>query len=131
MAEELIDSTILTEMASLERSIFHLDGPDALQHLPWLLSLPQLNAVQWVFGAGNGPAARWLDVYRRCLDAGKSVQVMAESPQDAIDVARALGHRGVWLRLDHEFATRAEGERFLSDIARMSVATSSSESKKQ
>ncbi len=68
MAREMILPEILHEMRPLQRSIFHLDGPQALPHLDLLLhEMPQLNAVQWVYGAGHGPCTKWLDVYRRCL----------------------------------------------------------------
>lgn len=96
-ARDLILPAIAAEMAALERSIFHLDGPQALRHLDLLLEMPDLNAVQWVYGAGNGPASRWVDVYRRCLAAGKSVQIMTESVDDALACVEAVGVRGVWL----------------------------------
>lgn len=96
-ARELVLPAIEVEMKPLARSIFHLDGPQALRHLDLLLEMEDLDAVQWVFGAGAGPACNWIEVYRRCLAAGKSIQVMAESPEDAIACLEALGPRGVWL----------------------------------
>ncbi len=96
-ARDVVRPAIVAEMAPLQRSIFHLDGPDALRHLDLLLELSALDAVQWVYGAGNGPAERWLDVYRRCLAADKSIQVMPEGPADAIACLEALGPRGVFL----------------------------------
>ena len=107
---------ILTEMTILERSIFHLDGPDALRHLDLLLEIPQLNAVQWVFGAGNGPASKWLGVYRRVLDAGKSVQVLADDADDALNVLKQLGGKGLWLLVNQTFDTTAETQAFLRQV---------------
>lgn len=121
MAREMILPCILQEMEPLERSIFHLDGVGALKHLPLLLEIPQLQAVQWVYGAGQGPAARWIDVYRRCLQAGKSVQVLAENAQDALSVLEAVGAKGVWLTVGEAFRSVEEAEAFLREVERVAV----------
>jgi hypothetical protein len=96
MFQDTILPSLLWEMRYLERNIFHLDGPGALQHLDALLALPELNGIQWVYGANRGPAARWTHVYRRIQAAGKSLQLAAEDLDDALDVARALRPEGVW-----------------------------------
>jgi hypothetical protein len=56
-------------------TIYHLDGPGALQHLDRVLAIEELNCVQWIQGAGNPPPSRWLAMLRRVQEAGKSVQV--------------------------------------------------------
>ena len=111
---------ILVEMAPLKRSIFHLDGPQALRHLDLLLELPQLDAVQWVFGSGHGPASKWIDVYRRIAAAGKSVQILAESAADALAVLDELGPKGLWLYISESFATRREALAFLAAVEQRS-----------
>ncbi len=113
MALQHVAPTLDLENEPAERNIFHLDGPGALRHLDWLLEREDLDAIQWVYGAGNGPARRWLDVYRKTLDAGKSVQVLAEDPDDALAVVRALGSQGVWISLKSEFDSREEAEAFV------------------
>ncbi len=118
IARDLILPDIVHEMQPLARSIFHLDGPQALQHLDLLLELPQLNAVQWVYGAGNGPAARWIDVYQRCQRAGKAIQVNAESCADALTVAEQLDPRGLWIYLGEAFADVASAEAFIREYSR-------------
>jgi len=122
MAERIILPSIIAEMEPMDRSIFHLDGPQALPHLDLLLGLPQLDAVQWVFGAGRGPASRWLEVYRRIRAAGKSVQVLAEDATDALAVLEALGPAGVWLCVAEPFDTAAEAEAFLKQVARQGAS---------
>ena len=116
-AREIILPDILTEMRPLERSLFHLDGPQALRHLDLLLEIPQLSAVQWVYGEGNGPAAKWIAVYKRILQAGKSVQVLAEGPADALEVLDALGPCGLWLQVGGQFATVPAAEEFLNRVS--------------
>jgi hypothetical protein len=57
----------------LDRSIFHLDGPGALPHLDMLLSLPRLNAIQWVIGPADGEMLDWLPLLQKIQRAGKGV----------------------------------------------------------
>ncbi|HRW05804.1 MAG TPA: hypothetical protein P5121_11945 [Caldilineaceae bacterium] len=113
MAQEMILPDLLVEMAPMERTIFHLDGPQALRHLDLLLDLPQLNAIQWVYGAGRGPAARWIAVYQRILRAGKSVQLLARDPADALAVLAETGTRGVWVTVEEPFASVEEAAHFV------------------
>ena len=120
IAEDLIRPTLEIEMAPLERSIFHLDGPQALHHLDLVLDLPGLSAVQWVFGAGHGPAARWGEVYRRIRRAGKAVQVLADDADDALAVLSELGPQGVWLTVCTPFKTAALAGEFLDVVGRLS-----------
>lgn len=115
MAREHIEPTFDIENRGVERIIFHLDGPGALRHLDWLLERDDLHAIQWVYGEGNGPAMRWLDVYRRILDAGKSIQVLAASPADALEVVDALGSHGVWITVC-DIETGAEAENLLLEV---------------
>jgi hypothetical protein len=89
---------IAEECRHMEANIYHLDGPDALMHLDALLEIPELNAIQWVYGAGNGRASDWLDIYRRCQDAGKGIQI--HLGVDELDVfMENLRPEGVWLGL--------------------------------
>ena len=44
----------------VERTIFHLDGPEAIRHLDSLLSLPRLDGIQWVPGDGKPPMSQWM-----------------------------------------------------------------------
>ena len=71
MFEEFFLPGIAQECRFYDQSVYHLDGPGALRHLDMLLAIPELNAVQWVCGAGNEGFARWADVYRRIQQAGK------------------------------------------------------------
>jgi hypothetical protein len=96
-ARQHVMPAILEESRLLSRSLFHLDGPAALRHLDLLLEWKQLDAVQWVYGAGQEPASRWIDVYSRIRAAGKSVQLIAVDVDDACAVIRHLGLQGVWV----------------------------------
>ena len=55
----------------VERTIYHLDGPNAIRHLDALLSLPRLTGIQWVPGDGAPPMSKWIRLLRRIQAGGK------------------------------------------------------------
>jgi hypothetical protein len=117
MAAETILPSLERQTAMLERSLFHLDGPRSIFHLDALLALPRLDAVQWDYGPGNGPAARWVDVYKKIQAAGKAVQLLCEDLDDARAVAAHLRPEGVWFCPAGTYA-RGEAEAFIAWTAR-------------
>ena len=60
----------------VDRIIYHLDGPGALQHLDRLLAIDALHCVQWIQGAGAALPSDWLDLLRRIQAGGKTVQLV-------------------------------------------------------
>ena len=66
---------IREECGFTEANIFHLDGKGSLKHLDALLGIENLNAIQWVYGAGNGRASGWIPVYQKVQAAGKGIQI--------------------------------------------------------
>jgi len=113
--EEFFLPGIIEECRYTEASIYHLDGPNALRHLDTLLAIPELNAIQWVYGAGNGRASDWLDVYKRCQAAGKGIQLDLEL--DELDtVIEHLGPEGVWMSVTVRH--RDEAQAVLKKVAK-------------
>lgn len=115
MFEEVFLESIVDECRHYEASLYHLDGPDALKHLEALLAIPELTAIQWVYGAGNGRASDWLDVYKRCQAAGKGLQVTIEVDELGT-ITEHLRPTGVWLRVNG-VSDREEGEAILKRVA--------------
>jgi hypothetical protein len=99
MFQRAILPSIVREMRFLERNYFHLDGPGALRHLDALLALPELNGLQWIYGAGNGPARKWMEVYKRAQAAGKCLQIACEDLADAEAFVGELKPEGVWFTI--------------------------------
>jgi hypothetical protein len=74
MREFFIDLTI-QECRMADRTVYHLDGRDAIKHLDLLLEIPELDAIQPTIGAGDVLDEAWMDVMRRTRAAGKSVHL--------------------------------------------------------
>lgn len=118
VARGLIWPDVQHEINAMQRSIFHLDGPSALPHLDLLLNCPNLQAVQWVYGDGHGPATNWIDVYRRIVAAGKSAQVICADAAEAMQVLEAVGPRGLWFTIHRPFASVAAARDFEQAVLR-------------
>ena len=94
---------------------YHLDGGNARQHLPRLLSLPYLRVVQYTPAPGepdNGPAH--LEMYRAIQAAGKIVHVSLPA-QNVEPLLRELDPARVML--DTSCPSVEEGRRLLEASA--------------
>ncbi len=96
MFDEIFLPGIAAECRHTEASIYHLDGPNALQHLDSLLAIPELSAIQWVPGAGHGSAKDWLPIYKKCQAAGKGLQIGVSVDEWEI-IRKELRPEGLWL----------------------------------
>jgi hypothetical protein len=96
MYDDLFLPGIVRECKFLDRSIYHLDGPGALRHLDSILGIAELDALQFVPGAGNEGFARWVEVYRRAQTAGKAIQVSCDLSELG-QVMETLDPRGLLL----------------------------------
>lgn len=96
MFREFFLEAIIEQVEWLDRSIYHLDGPNALQHLDCLLEIEKLDAVQYVWGAGNGRATDWIPTFQKIQDAGKNLWIPFEA--DELDtLMNALKPEGTML----------------------------------
>lgn len=78
MFQEFILPDLQYQTEHMERSIYHLDGPQEIPHLKHLLSLPRLNAIQWVPGTGNADPENecWFELYEEIQAAGKGIVLL-------------------------------------------------------
>lgn len=76
MFRRFVLPTLQEDARRLTNTIYHLDGIGELPHLDQILAIPELKAVQWVYGAGQPGPRAWLDVYRKILDAGKQIMII-------------------------------------------------------
>jgi hypothetical protein len=65
-----------TEM--VERTMYHLDGPDAVRHADALLALPKLTGIQWIQGAGGGSVLEYIPLLKKIQRSGKLVSAFCE-----------------------------------------------------
>jgi len=75
MFDEFCFQDILETTNYVDHSLYHLDGPGAIRHVPRLLEIEKLDSIQWIHGAGQPSAVHWLELLKQIQQAGKSVQV--------------------------------------------------------
>jgi 5-methyltetrahydrofolate--homocysteine methyltransferase len=78
MFDEFFLPALRLQTEWIDRTIFHLDGPAAIRHLDTLLSLPELDGIQWVPGAGAAPMIEWVELLKRIQAGGKRLHLGVE-----------------------------------------------------
>ena len=72
--ERFVYPVLEKECLNFTHNIFHMDGKHLARHTDRILSLPNLNAVQWVQGVGlDEPILQWVPYLKSIVKAGKSV----------------------------------------------------------
>lgn len=122
ISEEMFDEYFLPfireQTERVERTVYHLDGPDAVHHIDSLLALPHLDAIQWVQGAGGGATTDWIDLIKKIKANGKRVYVYCDYQEVPI-LTRELGPEGVML-VAQGCPDRATAEAVLKEALRHS-----------
>jgi len=106
--EELVAPGIEREIGFFDQSVYHLDGPQALRHLDRILEFKDLNAVQWVYGAGQPSPKHWIDVLKKIQDAGKCIDISGPA-EDLIEIMKYIKPEGMlyhcWCNSEEEAKT--------------------------
>ena len=115
MFEEVFLPAIEQQTRWVSRTIYHLDGPNAIRHLDLLLSLPYLDGIQWVPGAGGSPMSKWIRLLRRIQAKGKLL-VLNCQPGEVEVLLSELEPEG--LLLNTHCASEAQAKGLLNNVSR-------------
>jgi 5-methyltetrahydrofolate--homocysteine methyltransferase len=77
MFREYVQPSLRKQCRNLDHSLYHLDGPDAIKHVPALMEIEELDALQWTCGAGkpDGGCEKWYPIYDQVREAGKGLWI--------------------------------------------------------
>lgn len=72
---ELVIPSLQKQCYDADNVLFHLDGPECIQHTESLMKLDGLGALQWTPGVKNPPAGDecWDSLYRTVFDSGRGL----------------------------------------------------------
>jgi hypothetical protein len=128
MFNEFVVPYLREQCAYLDHSMFHVDGSQALIHLPALLGVEQLDAIEFTPDpkAPGGGDPHWYDLYRRILAAGKSVWVANLLKDQVIPLLDAIGGAGVYASVNGMSETDALELEQRAEPYRISTTTLSS-----
>jgi 5-methyltetrahydrofolate--homocysteine methyltransferase len=102
------------QVAWIERTIYHLDGPGQLVHLDTLLSLSKLDGIQWV--PVKDKMSDWIPLLQRIQRGGKLLVLDCE-PWEVKRLLTELKPEGLLLRTS--CGSVEEAERLMEDVERM------------
>lgn len=114
MFRKFVLDSVLRHCRELDNVIYHLDGIGQLQNLDDLLAIPELNAIQWVPGAGQPLGMHWIDVYRKISNAGKG-NYLSCTNEDALEIKKEL-KKGFFCGASFSKERRSEALRFLEQM---------------
>ena len=116
MFKEFILPEIQAYLKVNQYSVYHWDGPDAIKHLDSLLSIPEIDAIQWTQGEGQPPAThpRWIANYRKIQQAGKKLILPFVQIGEIETLLSQISSRGLMIRT--YAASEAEARELLNKI---------------
>jgi len=94
--DDFIYPLIIEECERIPRTMWHLDGPLELNHLDKLLNVDELDAIQWIPGAGNPDAGNdcWVPLYKKILAKEKLLQIIVPS-EKVLSILNKISPKGV------------------------------------
>jgi hypothetical protein len=116
MFREFVVPPLTEQCAWLDNVMYHLDGTQAMHHLPALLEIEAVDAIEWTPQAGieGGGSPRWYDLYRRVKAAGKSVQAVGVLPHEVEPLIEAVGPDALFIITSAK--SEAEARRLLEKV---------------
>ncbi len=93
---------IRQQCQKIDYTLYHLDGVGAMHHLPALLEIEELNAIQWTPGVGEpqGGSPKWYDLYKKILNGGKSIMACWVTLDELRPLLDNIGGNGVHIEMD-------------------------------
>ncbi|MCM8777890.1 MAG: hypothetical protein NC905_06510 [Candidatus Omnitrophica bacterium] len=75
MFNEFVLPYLEEQCKHLNYSFYHLDGPGAIKHLNSLLSIEELDGIQWTPGIDQDglESPKWFPIYHKILSRGKKL----------------------------------------------------------
>ncbi len=98
MFEEFVVPSLAAQCTWLDNSMYLLDGHQCIPHIDLLLSIDALDAIEWTpdLKVPGGGDPFWYPIYRRILDAGKSVQAINVAPAQIVPLLDAIWSMGLY-----------------------------------
>ena len=97
MFEEFICYELEAQANFLEYSLYHLDGYEQVRHLPYILAVKNLDAIQWTNIAGQAPVTAFLPELKQIQQAGKLL-ILDCSPDEVFVLLDNLKPEGMSIR---------------------------------
>ena len=99
--------SLIKQTKTMDKAIYHLDGPGQIPHLDTLLEIDSIDGIQWVPGSGNssGCSEVWYPLYKKIQDKGKKLIITCIDNAEIGKLLENISPRGVmlgWVNCDTE-----------------------------
>ena len=131
ISPDMFESFILPSLdfvsSAIGEAIYHLDGPEEIKHLPMILSLPHVHAIQWVplpkadKNSQGKMIQRFddslsLELYQQIIKAGKKVVLLGVRPEQIPTIFNQTGSDGVYIQT--HCASRQEADSLIETASK-------------
>ncbi len=115
----------LREQAKLFKNIhYHLDGSNAVQHLPMLYEMPEVDCIQYIYQVPEGKSLTdVIPTLKEILAAGKRAEVYVHDINTIAPVLEQVPHKG--LKLNIFVGGQQAGEDVVARIRSLGLAVES------
>ena len=112
--DEVVAPYFVKQAEKLDYVLYHLDGPNSLQHEETILNMNCIDAIQWQPGAAYPDAIdpMWYPLQKRILDTGKNIMIFIK-PGDASTLlsrleafVKTMGKRSVMFVVEQDVDER-------------------------
>lgn len=111
MYEDLFLPALEMQLKHLDFTLYHVDGIEAFRHVDLLCSLPGLDGLQILPGAGKPSPLHYMDVLKKVQAAGKKLHISIPSTE-VKDALEQLSSRGLFI------ATTCDSEEEANELLR-------------
>jgi len=95
--DEFVIPSIKKQTKKLNNVLYHLDGKDAIRHIDSIVSVEEINAINWTPGDGqdDGGSEIWFPLYDKVINANKGLWIgIGQGPLERrIECARRIQKR--------------------------------------
>ncbi len=97
------------EVKGMTHNVYHVDGKGVANHLDQILSLPEINGIQWVQDPHKQAIMQWVPLVKKVLTAGKSIIVDLRHSELEDFIAAMDSPKGIyfWISTNDEEEQRA------------------------
>ena len=110
MLRKFVIPALTAQCEWLDYSMYHLDGHQCIRHLDAILEIDALDAIEWTpdpqVQQGGDPA--WYPMYRKILEAGKSMQAIGVKGNEVEPLLDAVGGKGLYIQTTVKNETEME-----------------------
>ncbi len=106
MFNDLFLPAIERQSQYLDHTVYHVDGIEAFRHVPALLELPRIQALQILPGAGKPSPLYYLDTLRLVQRKGRNLHITIP-PEEVEQALSTLSARGLFIQTSCESEEQA------------------------